>query len=457
MAALIPFMWFSAGAGAIGVADGIKNYISSYFATEEEYDMVLNITSLDEIKTGWQMTVHKKYADQYASNVNDNAGANRTFSFIKFKGVFVSVVGMFNKGKTYFINKLVGSNLPSSTIKSTKGISFIARDNKNFTIIDTAGSNAPVFEFSDVTLDKRKETEAFLQELAFTLADVIVIVANDLTWQEQLLIQNIARELKGKALYIIHNFKDSQENNNFFTRRNIVQQIFNNGTKYPPNAGDSEYYSWITYYDNSGTNHSLRHYFLAEESSDIGRKFNKRTFEEINKSFAERSQDIKSDENRIPTNLQSVLNHHFEVMNDFVIEGDRKNGLFLKVKGETKKRNVSFEVIGSLVRIKQAEHQYEIGEDKNYYYVTIDLQGSIESSVKVNRKEDTVTVIGEVIKQYSNEAIKIFSNRNYGHWKNIFVVPKHVDSKQMNAKFANGVIKITFRLKVDDNVDIPIE
>lgn len=60
----------------------------------------------------------------------------------------VSVIGFFNKGKTFVVNKIADLNLPSARQVHTRGLSFILPGDErrqNCIFLDTAGTNSPVW------------------------------------------------------------------------------------------------------------------------------------------------------------------------------------------------------------------------------------------------------------------------------------------------------------------------
>jgi len=71
--------------------------------------------------------------------------------------IIVGVLGLFNKGKTFCLNKIAGVNLPSSKKITTKGLSFKepieGQLSKACILLDTAGLNAPLKTLDHDTLD----------------------------------------------------------------------------------------------------------------------------------------------------------------------------------------------------------------------------------------------------------------------------------------------------------------
>ena len=63
------------------------------------------------------------------------------------KNTTIGVVGLFNKGKTFVVNRLTGTSLPSDCKVNTRGLSMIIPRTgfgKEYVWLDTAGTNSPV-------------------------------------------------------------------------------------------------------------------------------------------------------------------------------------------------------------------------------------------------------------------------------------------------------------------------
>ena len=102
----------------------------------------------------------------------------------KWEGAIVAVVGLYDKGKTFVLNNLSFSNLPSGKKVNTKGLSFKYVDVDEGTkliLLDTAGSYSPVKVENNMSIVEREATEHFILELVFDVADYFLFVVNDFT------------------------------------------------------------------------------------------------------------------------------------------------------------------------------------------------------------------------------------------------------------------------------------
>lgn len=96
----------------------------------------------------------------------------------------MAVVGLYDKGKTFVLNNLTQSELPSGKKVTTKGISFkhVNMDSgTNLILVDTAGSYSPVKIESELSIVEKEATEMFLLDLVFEISDYFICVVNDFT------------------------------------------------------------------------------------------------------------------------------------------------------------------------------------------------------------------------------------------------------------------------------------
>jgi len=110
----------------------------------------------------------------------------------------VSVFGLFNRGKTHFLNQIGGVRLASGKKVHTKGLSFRIprREGLNLVLLDTAGSNSPITEeVTEEAMAQKRTSEILIQELAFSLADIMIVVLNELTWADQEYIKILQRKI----------------------------------------------------------------------------------------------------------------------------------------------------------------------------------------------------------------------------------------------------------------------
>ena len=134
-----------------------------------------------------------------------------------WEGAIVAVVGLYDKGKTFVLNNLSFSNLPSGKKVNTKGLSFKYVDVDEGTrliLLDTAGSYSPVKITTNMSIVEKEATEHFILDLVFDVSDYFLFVVNDFTSLDQRYLDKLTRSLQNSAIklfrevIVVHNFKE---------------------------------------------------------------------------------------------------------------------------------------------------------------------------------------------------------------------------------------------------------
>ena len=135
----------------------IKNYIPENFGLKfesdsktGEYDIVLDITSFKSlINGGWLV----KY--------NKEEGKKKYLSKKDVKTIVVGVIGNGNKGKSFFLEKLSGYEIPKGFNVKTEGLSIRYGTSKehNVAILDSAGQETPLLKMEKNNLIKGNTLE----------------------------------------------------------------------------------------------------------------------------------------------------------------------------------------------------------------------------------------------------------------------------------------------------------
>lgn len=199
--------------------------------SREPYDFVVKINSLLSVNDGWDIVaappLHQTLLDE-----GENLGS-------QWKGSIVSMLGFYNKGKTFLLNKLAGATFASGQTVNTEGLSFKLIEKKEFKaiVIDTAGLESPVCGApndrdkndknpDDILAEKladRAFTDYFLSDVVYQLSDFYIIVVNNLLVSEQKLICRLTKAMKmehqkhsdngtrrhgatSRPLIVVHNF-----------------------------------------------------------------------------------------------------------------------------------------------------------------------------------------------------------------------------------------------------------
>ena len=181
------------------------------------YDFIIHIDSLNDLKNdGWKLSY----------NENDVHNKEKIQESLNSSKILVGVIGYENVGKTHFLNKLCGDNLPYGYNYHTQGLSFKISENEKLPFIyaDAAGCGKP-FSYYPKSLvpvsdkDKNLEdkcdivndrimTETFIQDFILANCNIIMIILGQLTQENQKMIERIIRNYYNKKIFIIHNFSN---------------------------------------------------------------------------------------------------------------------------------------------------------------------------------------------------------------------------------------------------------
>jgi len=225
----VPFIVAGLCVALAGAGIKVASHIFRSRGIEDSpYDVVVNIDALSTISTtGWEITIKppprkdQTYLDGIKALVMNAAGQRGVPSGLADGGdvqvrelahpdvIPVGVIGLFDRGKTWFINYLFETNFPSGDMVHPAGLSLIcprARRPSGTLSMDTAGSDTPT---PDDSYLERKTTEAFLRELVIELSSAIFVVVNCLRLNDQAYIRGVVEFAKkrnpGVRIFIIHN------------------------------------------------------------------------------------------------------------------------------------------------------------------------------------------------------------------------------------------------------------
>lgn len=127
----------------------------------------------------------------------------------------VAVVGLFDKGKTWLLNKLFGANLPAGKLCTTKGLSFLWIKERRMLVLDSAGVQSTVSYRAQAVdaIHDAQTTESLMFEMVSRISHRMVFVVNDLTWFEQkyvaMLHQKYVQCKQHKELIVVHNLRNT--------------------------------------------------------------------------------------------------------------------------------------------------------------------------------------------------------------------------------------------------------
>ncbi|OLQ13578.1 hypothetical protein AK812_SmicGene2395 [Symbiodinium microadriaticum] len=201
----------------------------------------------------------------------------------------VAVVGLFDKGKTFLINRLFGVNLPSGKLHTTKGLSFLWIEERRMLVLDSAGVQSTVSyraqAVQDAILDAQT-TESLMFEMISRIAHHMIFVVNDLTWFEQkyvaMLHQKYVQGGQQKELVVVHNLRNTtevQEACKLFSRQ--VTRCYD---------GEQSHLGELIFTQDAGAGAPpLHHIGLCYEFSKAGDAFNEKNRQHLLQSLEHRN------------------------------------------------------------------------------------------------------------------------------------------------------------------------
>lgn len=255
------------------------------------YDMIIDINSFKNLfEKGWTI----KFNTQGKKLYEKKKGSN---------GVTIGVLGHFNKGKSFLLQKISDKKVPKGFNITTRGLSIKYPDiheQTTVTMLDTAGIGTPICIPEDEnkqqdhfkkklvsTASDTSLTENFIQSFVKKYSDVILLVVGQLTKQEQNLIYQMENDgiegggqpnnRKRQTVCIIHNLMNFKEvehviyylNNTIKTSSPVELIVLNNIKNQKQNR----------YAFQSRWNSGVVHLVLAQENSPAGEYFNENTIE----------------------------------------------------------------------------------------------------------------------------------------------------------------------------------
>ncbi len=112
-----------------------------------DYDLVIDINNIcDGLSLQWPVSISPWLRERASQNPNREL-CRVIDQYFKDPPNIVSIMGRFDRGKTFIINQLAETLLPCGSKIQTKGLSFLCpkdNDNSNVIYLDTSGTNSPL-------------------------------------------------------------------------------------------------------------------------------------------------------------------------------------------------------------------------------------------------------------------------------------------------------------------------
>ena len=287
------------------VEDKSLSNIKTIINELEVYDIIIDINAMKSLfTTGWKEYSSQKGRERYEEKKDK-------------RSVVVSVIGNKNKGKSFFLSKISGIDLPSGYSVVTKGLSvkYPQIEKQNIILLDTAGFETPLVQNEVYQLENdikakdekynqeirelardREVTEYFLQKFVLTQANILVCLVGQLTFYDQKFLSKIRNECGDKTLFILHNLQNlttlhevdqyinevlkcsltfKLKENKYMDFENKSQEIKENNIFY------TEIYEDIEKNDNNKDEKDIVHLIMARENTEAGDYYNNSTIKYI--------------------------------------------------------------------------------------------------------------------------------------------------------------------------------
>ncbi|CAD8070763.1 unnamed protein product [Paramecium primaurelia] len=461
------------------IQDNIFNDPTKYNSQEgidetQVYDWILDIDLINNVQFGWPVYISRPFQAKMELVGLGNNNNNESKSSIKWEGATVAVVGLYDKGKTFVLNNLTQSNLPSGKKVTTKGISFKHVDVDSGTqliLVDTAGSYSPVKIKSALSIVEKEATEHFIIDLVFELSDYFICVVNDFTSLDQRYLDRLSRQIQNSSktfreIIVVHNLKEIETSEilqHVWTTQ--VTQIYSTGgsiqrTKVAANNPrnnelQAKHVLWFkTQY--------TRHVCLVSDDSQLGLDVNpwvfsllkywlKSVFVPVNRQFSVCESILQYSTSKLTQYFKREVNVKLiDTDNQLVkkivqMEADLQNG-------QLKIPQTNIDQSGLILARPDsfAPATDIIANDK--YTIYMDVPGISEEDIEMYRQNVVTIVKGNRKKPYQEEQSDHIKKqeRKYGEFTLSFRIPENFERKWKHFGIENGVLKIVYEKDKDD-------
>lgn len=165
------------------------------------------------------MHINSLFYQKFFQSIAISEGNNSNFQeTLFFPNKIVSFLGLYDKGKTFILNSLLNTSLPSEKKVQSHGISFKQISNENeapFLYIDTVGAYSPIEIIDENSVQEKELTEALILDVVFAISEYFICVINEFKAFDQRYLSKLAKMLNKhcsnkqfKQLIVVHNFKE---------------------------------------------------------------------------------------------------------------------------------------------------------------------------------------------------------------------------------------------------------
>ncbi|KAM9967828.1 hypothetical protein ACTFIW_001915 [Dictyostelium discoideum] len=463
----------------------------------EFYDMVVKIENVLDIKIGWPISYpYLEYYEKTAQNPGGIFGpikslvapSNEKMVETKKKllndlnqgkrKAIVCALGLYNKGKSYVLSRLLGINLSSSYYQHTEGLSVISSRSIMSEVLiglDTQGSQKPVKP--PYTIRDSEATERFLQELALHLSDVVLIVVDRLTRDDQSYIKQVKQKyslIAGKLVsnvIIVHNLshvRTHEELNTVIDEE--VQTIFNAQRSENSNCK-------CPYWTNKDD--GTRHVVIAQDEnrldgkpeSKAGQISNAPTFSLL-REWVQSTAAIQKESGDLVNNIiessNKLIKYYIDHPNLKLCRSVDKKNIVISppLQNETLSYypNIRFNMVGIIDEVNNTQPSI-VKEDNTHYHIYVDCTGydldDISMTIEEISDSKQIKIVSTKPRSFSpngeddDEGKTIvhddfkFNQNKLMEWSYIFphIVVETSSSKDIHFVHNNGILYIKLTKK----------
>jgi HSP20 family molecular chaperone IbpA len=439
------------------------------------YDWVVDISLLGDLAgEGWKVVFSEPFYQHMIENglLESTLVGNEAddVECVNWQGAVIAVVGLYDKGKTFCLNKITNSQLPSGKKVSTKGLSFkhVNVESTNFVLLDSAGSYSPVKVVNELSVAQKEATELFLLDLIFDLSDYFIDVVNDFTSLDQRYLDKLTRSLQNsnkvfREVIVVHNLKEVTSAQVLaHVWETQVTQIYSGGSRMStqvaavnPDTGklEEKHVEWFkTKY--------TRHICLAHEDSPIGRAINpwtisllrywlKSVFVPVDRQFSVVNAVIHHSNKKLSSYFKETVRLTLQPGQEDRVKyirppvGFKKEGLRLT--------QVALDASGlMLTRPDSFMPPIDVVTEDDKYCIYMDVPGLSAKDITLARQNVMTIIKGSRSQPYPQDTTIQKQERKFGEFTLTFNIPHNYERKWESVHVENGVLCIRFKQDIDD-------
>jgi len=457
-----------------------ERFVSGGNMPMDFYDGIIQVNGLTKLQEGWKIMIkdHPKFKE-----------------LINKKGVVVTVVGNYNKGKTFLIEMLSGLKAPHGFSISTEGISIKYLEDPNYVhkcpiiALDTQGGSLPVLiasnqinvnlsnpddktpmDAKNATVDSKSleelyrsllrdhhATEDLLQNFIMEISTVIIIVVSDLTRDDQRLIAKIQNKFKNnsdKRLLVVHNLYHCRYK---WEVEGKIKKLIKGSFHLSENLYTFETNYNSIFYEECNEKFRTVHVILAKHGSEAGKYYNESTLKYLQNEMSSARQTTVDIVTEFKNFLKKTLPSYVEVQSDEkeidikieVGEGNVPTLVTLENKRKIQLKSISADELGLIKTFtNKIQPHYAIYREGDHLVMKIECPGpDIKPQVRLenNFNEFRILVRGKKVLDEADNKETLYDDREHGEFfimTSWITKPSNLDIKRglKEWSYANGSI-----------------